>query len=114
VDALKGIPRGEVINKEILGEYKEASEDIRGHLFHVYGNLVLPKGEWTTVTEAARGTLLYSIISDGESNIPYRVRIVTPSWLNLRGIVEATKGERVSDFWAIYGSFGYFPPEADR
>ena len=114
VDALKGIPRGEVINKEILGEYKEASEDIRGHLFHVYGNLVLPKGEWTTVTEAARGTLLYSIISDGESNIPYRVRIVTPSWLNLRGIVEAAKGERVADFWAIYGSFGYFPPEADR
>ncbi len=114
VDTLKSLPRGEIISKELLGEYKAASEDIKGHLFHVYGNLVLPRGEWTTVTEAARGTLLYSIVSDGESNVPYRVRIITPSWLNLRGIVEATKGERVADFWAIYGSFGYFPPEADR
>ncbi len=114
VDALRRIPRGEVISEELLGDYREASEDIKGHMFDVYGNLVLPKGEWTTVTESGRGTLLYSIVSDGDSNVPYRVRIVTPCWMNLRGIVEASKGERVADFWAIYGSFGYFPPEADR
>ncbi len=114
VDAVKRMPRGEVISEEVLGEYREASKDIKGHLFHAYGNLVLPKGEWTSVTEAGRGTLLYSIISDGESNVPYRVRIVTPCWMNLRGIIEASKGERVADFWAVYGSFGYFPPEADR
>ena len=114
VDALKRMPRGDVISEEVLGDYKEASEDIKGHLYHAYGNLVLPKGEWTSVVESARGTLLYSIISDGDSNVPYRVRIVTPCWMNLRGIVEASKGERVADFWTIYGSFGYFPPEADR
>ena len=114
VDAVKRMPRGDIISEDVLGEYKEASKDIKGHLFHAYGNLVLPKGEWTSVTEAGRGTLLYSIISDGESNVPYRVRVVTPCWMNLRGIVEASKGERVADFWTIYGSFGYFPPEADR
>lgn len=114
VDALKEIPKGNVISEEILGDYKEVSDDIRGYLYRVYGNLVLPRGEWTTLTEAARGTLLYSIISDGESNVPYRVRIVTPSWTNLRGIVEAARGERLADFWTIFGSFGYFPPEADR
>ncbi len=114
VDVVKEMPRGAVISEEALGEYKEASRDIKGHLYHAYGNLVLPKGEWTTVTESARGTVLYSIISDGESNVPYRVRIITPCWMNLRGIIEASKGERVADFWAIYGSFGYFPPEADR
>ncbi len=114
VDAVKRMPRGDVISEEILGDYKEASKDIKGHLYHVYGNLVLPKGEWTSVTESARGTLLYSILSDGDSNVPYRVRIVTPCWMNLRGIIEASKGERVADFWSIYGSFGYFPPEADR
>ncbi|RLG34865.1 NADH-quinone oxidoreductase subunit D [Methanosarcinales archaeon] len=114
VDALKEMPRGDVISEEVLGEYKEASKDIKGHLFHAYGNLVLPRGEWTSVIEAGRGTLLYSILSDGESNVPYRVRVVTPCWMNLRGIIEASKGERVADFWTIYGSFGYFPPEADR
>ncbi|MCK4476407.1 MAG: NADH-quinone oxidoreductase subunit D [Methanophagales archaeon] len=114
VDAVKGMPRGNVISEEILGEYKEVSDDIRGYFFRVYGNLVLPKGEWTSITEASRGTLLYSIISDGESNVPYRVRVVTPCWMNLRGIIEASKGERVADFWTVYGSFGYFPPEADR
>ncbi len=114
VDAVKEMPRGDVISEEVLGEYKDASKDIKGHLFHAYGNLVLPKGEWTSVTEAGRGTLLYSILSDGESNVPYRVRIVTPCWMNLRGIIEASKGERVADFWTVYGSFGYFPPEADR
>ncbi|MFZ2071851.1 MAG: NADH-quinone oxidoreductase subunit D [Halobacteriota archaeon] len=114
VDALKGMPRGDIISVDVLGDYKEASEDIKGHFYHAYGNLVLPKGEWTSITESARGTLLYSIISDGESNVPYRVRIVTPCWLNLRGIVEASKGVRVADFWTVYGSFGYFPPEADR
>jgi NADH:ubiquinone oxidoreductase subunit D len=32
----------------------------------------------------------------------------------LRGFMEALKGGRYADFWAVYGSFGYFPPEADR
>ncbi|MHC1584685.1 MAG: NADH-quinone oxidoreductase subunit D [Candidatus Syntropharchaeia archaeon] len=107
---------GEVISPEILGDYPELAiaKDIRGGLYRVYGNLVLPKGEWTSLTEASRGTLLYTIVSDGESNIPYRVRVITPSWMNLRGLIEACKGERMADFWAIYGSFGYFPPEADR
>ena len=114
VDALKKMPRGDVISENVLGDYKAASEDIKGHFYHAYGNLVLPKGEWTSVVESARGTLLHSIISDGDSNVPYRSRIVTPCWMNLRGIVEASKGERVADFWTIYGSFGYFPPEADR
>ncbi len=114
VDAVREMPRGNVISEEILGDYKEASGDIKGYLYNVYGNLVLPKGEWTSVTESARGTVLYSIISDGESNVPYRVRVITPCWMNLRGIIEASKGGRVADFWTVYASFGYFPPEADR
>lgn len=113
VDAVKGI-RGPILSDDILGEYKEAASDIKGNFFRVYGNLVLPKGEWTTITEAARGTTLFTLISDGESNVPYRVRVISPCWMNLRGFMEAVKGERYADFWAVYGSFGYFPPEADR
>jgi NADH:ubiquinone oxidoreductase subunit D len=113
VDAVRGI-KGPILSEDILGEYKEAASDIKGSFFRVYGNLVLPKGEWTTITEAARGTTLFTISSDGESNVPYRVRVISPWWMNLRGFMEAVKGGRYADFWAVYGSFGYFPPEADR
>ncbi|RLG32653.1 NADH-quinone oxidoreductase subunit NuoD, partial [Methanosarcinales archaeon] len=106
--------RGGVISETVLGEYSEAKDDIRGSFYRVFGNLVLPRGEWSTVTEAARGTLFFSILSDGDSNVPYRVRTISPSWYNLRGIIEASRGEKMADFWAVYGSFGYFPPEADR
>ncbi|MDF2955334.1 MAG: NADH:ubiquinone oxidoreductase 49 kD subunit [Candidatus Alkanophagales archaeon MCA70_species_2] len=104
---------GAVIAAEVLGEFKDAP-DIRGLFFRTLGDICLPRGEFTCLTEAARGTLLFSILSDGESNLPYRVRVVTPSWMNLHGFMEAVKGQRLADFWAIYGSFGYFPPEADR
>lgn len=77
-------------------------------------DLVLPLGEYVSCVEGARGTIFMSIVSDGESNVPYRFRMVTPSWYNLRGFIEACKGERLADLQAIYGSFGYFPPEADR
>ncbi|MCW7075795.1 MAG: NADH-quinone oxidoreductase subunit D [Candidatus Syntrophoarchaeum sp.] len=114
VEKLKSMERGGVMSEAILGEYSEAKDDIRGSFYRVFGNLVLPRGEWSTVTEAARGTLFFSILSDGDSNVPYRVRTISPSWYNLRGIIEASRGEKMADFWAVYGSFGYFPPEADR
>jgi len=115
VNELRRMPEGNVISEDILQEYSEvASSDIRGFFFKVFGNLVLPSGEFTSLTEAARGTLLYSIISDGESNIPYRARVITPGWYYLKGFMEALRGERLADLQAIYGSFGYFPPEADR
>ncbi|AIY89075.1 NADH-quinone oxidoreductase subunit D [Geoglobus acetivorans] len=105
------IPEGDVLSDDIVAFNKK---DIRGSFFEAYSNIVLPEGEYTTLTESARGTLLFSIVSDGESTTPYRVRVVTPSWMYLKGFMEACKGHRLADLQAIYGSFGYFPPEADR
>uniref|UniRef100_A0A7J2TJC9 NADH-quinone oxidoreductase subunit D n=1 Tax=Archaeoglobus fulgidus TaxID=2234 RepID=A0A7J2TJC9_ARCFL len=103
---ITSMPEGSHISEQI--------GDIRGSFFDKFADLVLPAGEYTTLTEAARGTLVFTIVSDGESNVPYRMRIVTPGWLYLRGFMESLKGERLADLQAIYGSFGYFPPEADR
>ena len=107
---IKEMPEGRVISEQIA----ENGSDIRGSFYDSLANLVLPPGEYTTLTEGARGTIIYSIISDGESNVPYRVRVVSPGWLYLRGFMESMKGERLADLQGIYGSFGYFPPEADR
>lgn len=105
------MPDGDILSDDIITFNKK---DIRGSFFEAYADMVLPEGEYTTLTESARGTLLFSIISDGESTTPYRVRIVTPGWMYLKGFMEACRGHRLADLQAIYGSFGYFPPEADR
>ncbi len=107
---IKRMPEGRVISDQIC----ENGKDIAGNFFDCLADLVLPQGEYTTLTEGARGTIVYTIVSDGESNVPYRMRIVTPGWLYLKGFMESLKGERLADLQAIYGSFGYFPPEADR
>ncbi|MFQ6118903.1 MAG: NADH-quinone oxidoreductase subunit D [Methanosarcinales archaeon] len=117
--AIDKIPEGEVISSDIVNinniEEKDAlKKDIRGHFYDIFSNLVPPLGSTTTLTEAARGLLLYTLVSDGESNLPYRLRIVTPGWLYLKGFMESLKGCRMADLQAVYGSFGYFPPEADR
>lgn len=107
---IRQMPEGRVISEQI----SENGSDIRGSFYDSLSNIVLPPGEYTTLTEGARGTIIYSIISDGESNVPYRLRVISPGWLYLRGFMESMKGERLADLQAIYGSFGYFPPEADR
>lgn len=107
---IKEMPEGRVISDQIA----ENGKDIRGSFYDSLSNIVLPPGEFTTLTEGARGTIVFSIVSDGESNVPYRLRIVSPGWLYLRGFMESLRGERLADLQAIYGSFGYFPPEADR
>ena len=117
--AVKNIPEGPVIGSKLLTrvppkERDRVAKDIRNYLFRLLIGLSLPEGEATTLTEAARGTLLYSLVSDGKSNVPYRLRMITPSWYNLRPFMESLKGYRLMDLPAIYGSWGYFPPEADR
>ncbi len=115
--AVTDIPEGPVISDDLIGKLKEkdkVGKDIRGFFFRLFGRMTVPAGEYTTLTEAARGTLLYTLVSDGKSTVPYRLRVVTPGWAYLKGFMEACKGERLADLQAIYGSFGYFPPEADR
>jgi NADH-quinone oxidoreductase subunit D len=115
--AVDRIPEGAIISESLIEKIKEkerASKNVRGFLYRIFSGLIPNAGEFTTLTEAARGLLLYTLISDGESNVPYRLRIVTPGWLYLRGFMESLKGSRLADLQAIYGSFGYFPPEADR
>ena len=142
VKALKEMPEGNIISADVAekkkpakpakpkegegekGENEKAEKDgkeekkgldsIKGAFFRIFGKLTLPRGEYTTLTEASRGTVLYTIVSDGQSNAPYRLRIVTPGWFYLKGFMESLKGCRLADLQAVYGSFGYFPPEADR
>jgi len=65
------------------------------------------------MAEASRGLTYVHIFATGTQRL-YRMRFVPPRWRNLRAMVDAMKGQRLADMPAIYMSFGYFPPEADR
>lgn len=78
-----------------------------------YASFRPPKGEAVSRVEAARGELLYYIVSDGSPK-PYRLRVITPSYRLIYVFKQLAKGARYADLVAIYGSLDYFPPEADR
>lgn len=116
--AIKNIPSGPIISEKLIAKVPaakraDAAKDIRSFFSRVYAGMSLKPGIVTTLTEASRGTLLYTIVSEG-SPIIYRLRMITPDYYNLRGFMEACKGYRLADLPAIYGSFGYFPPSCDR
>jgi NADH-quinone oxidoreductase subunit D len=78
-----------------------------------YASFRPPKGEAVSRVEAARGELVYYVVSDGSPK-PYRLRMITPSYRLIYVFKQLAKGARYADLVAIYGSLDYFPPEADR
>ena len=63
----------------------------------------IPEGEGLGKNEAPRGELLYYIVSDG-TNVPYSVRVRTPSYRNNSLLPEMLKGYSVADAPIIIGS----------
>lgn len=72
-----------------------------------------PAGDYTYAVEAARGRFLVRIVSDGK-DIPYRVRLRTPSFSNLSLFEEASAGMMLPDALALMGSLDLVIPDIDR
>lgn len=72
-----------------------------------------PEGDFYYATESARGHLGFYIQSDG-SEIPYRIKIRTPSFANLSSMKAVMPGSMVADVIAILGSIDIVLPEIDR
>jgi NADH-quinone oxidoreductase subunit D len=73
----------------------------------------VPAGEVYSRTEAARGEMSYHIISDGSPH-PYRLKIGTPSFKNMRVLPHLLRDVHVADIPLIYWGLNYWPVEADR
>ena len=73
----------------------------------------VPKGEYYSSVESARGSFGIYLVSDGSLN-PYRIKLRTPSFSNLASLSEMIKGSFVSDVIAILGSIDIVLPEIDR
>jgi len=75
--------------------------------------LKIPAGDYNCSVEAPRGELSYYLVSDG-SDVPYRLKIRTPSYSNLSVVPEMCAGMLVSDVVSAMGSLDLVIPEIDR
>jgi NADH-quinone oxidoreductase subunit D len=75
--------------------------------------LKLPKGEFYSKVETARGEFGVYIISEGGTT-PYRIKFRSPGFSNLSALDHMTKGGKIGDLVAIMGSLDLVIPDIDR
>src|SRR6187455_2623916 len=75
--------------------------------------LKLPKGEFYSRVETARGELGVYIVSEGGTT-PYRIKFRSPGFSNLSALEHMTRGYKIGDMVAIMGSLDLVIPDIDR
>ncbi len=75
--------------------------------------LKLPKGEFYSRIETARGEFGVYIISEGATT-PYRIKFRSPGFSNLSALNHMAKGYKIGDLVAIMGSLDLVIPDIDR
>lgn len=72
-----------------------------------------PPGDYYFAVEAARGRFAIRLVSDG-SDVPYRLKLRTPSFSNLALFGDAARGLLLQDALALLGSLDLVIPDVDR
>lgn len=73
----------------------------------------VPAGEAYGRVEGPKGELGYYVVSNGKAN-PWRYHVRAPSFINLTGLAEMCKGNKIADSVAILGSIDIVLGEVDR
>jgi NADH-quinone oxidoreductase subunit D len=75
--------------------------------------LKLPKGEFYSRVETARGELGVYIVSDGAAT-PYRIKFRSPGFSNLSALDHMARGAKIGDLVAMMGTLDLVIPDIDR
>ena len=75
--------------------------------------LKLPKREFYSRVETARGELGVYIVSEGGTT-PYRIKFRSPGFSNLSALDHMTRGHKIGDLVAIMGTLDLVIPDLDR
>ncbi|HMP86707.1 MAG TPA: NADH-quinone oxidoreductase subunit D [Lacibacter sp.] len=75
--------------------------------------LKLPKGEFYTMVETARGELGVYIVSEGGTT-PYRIKFRSPGFSNLSILNDMVRGGKIGDLIAAMGTLDLVIPDIDR
>ncbi|MCW3080220.1 MAG: NAD(P)H-quinone oxidoreductase subunit [Segetibacter sp.] len=73
----------------------------------------LPKGEFYTRVETARGELGVYIVSEGGTT-PYRIKFRSPGFSNLSALDHMVRGSKIGDLMATMGTLDLVIPDIDR
>lgn len=75
--------------------------------------LKLPKGEFYSRVETARGEFGVYIVSEGGLT-PYRIKFRSPGFSNLSALDHISRGSKIGDLVAIMGTLDFVIPDIDR
>jgi NADH-quinone oxidoreductase subunit D/NADH-quinone oxidoreductase subunit C/D len=75
--------------------------------------LKLPKGEFFSRIETARGEFGVYIVSEGGTT-PYRIKFRSPGFSNLSALDHMARGHKIGDLLAFLGSLDLVIPDIDR
>ena len=75
--------------------------------------LKLPKGEYYSRVETARGEFGVYIVSEGGTT-PYRIKFRSPGYSNLSALDTMARGQKIGDLVAMMGSLDLVIPDIDR
>jgi NADH-quinone oxidoreductase subunit D len=95
---------------------EEMKTSIEGLIYHFKiwtEGFAPPPGEVYVPIESPRGELGFFIASDG-SNKPYRVKVRTPSFVNLQALPKLAVGRLIADVVACIGTIDIVLGEVDR
>lgn len=118
--ALDALPKGPILAyeapKRVLPQkkriYTKMEELIHDFMLVNFG-INPPVGEIYHAVEAPKGELGFYIYSDG-SGYPWRMKIRSPSFVNIQSLPIVLKGAMISDIVAIIGSLDPVMGEADK
>jgi NADH-quinone oxidoreductase subunit D len=103
-------------NKDMLPQKDRvlmSMEELIHHFILVTEGIDAPQGEVYFGAENPKGELGFYIHSKG-GGVPYRLKIRSPSFINLSILPELLKGSMMSDTVAILGSLDFVMGECDR
>ena len=75
--------------------------------------LKLPKGEFYSRVETARGEFGVYIVSEGGTT-PYRIKFRSPGFSNLSALDHIARESKIGDLVAIMGTLDFVIPDIDR